>query len=133
MFWIVMCALCFFIGRATAPRAPARDRKGRFVRSVPPVQRARAMAKTLRDSLPTLRLPDIGPQHLAVFGAACLGIGLAMAVPVAMAPVAMLAPLPLGVAAGRRIITPTKSKMSWRHLPLTTLDPTDTMWEDWSC
>jgi len=119
---VIVGVLAFLAGRASARPTPRkRDKRGRFIKAEPP----------RKFTMPTL--PDLGPQHLAVFGAACLGIGLAMAVPVAMAPVAMLAPLPVGVAMGRRIITPTKSNLSWSHLPLTTLDPTDTMWEDWSC
>ncbi len=121
---VIVAVLSFLAGRASARPTPRkRDKRGRFVKATPP----------RKFTLPTIPLPQFGPQHLAVFGAACIGVGLAMAVPVAMAPVAILAPLPVGVAMGRRIITPTRSNLSWHQLPLTVLDPTEKMWEDWSC
>lgn len=120
---VLVGVLSFLAGRASARPTPRRDKRGRFIKVPPP----------RRFAMPTIQLPTFGPQHLAVFGAALIGVGLAMALPVALAPIAMLAPLPAGVALGRRIITPTRSNLSWSHLPLTTLDPAAKMWEDWSC
>jgi hypothetical protein len=121
---VIVAVLSFLAGRASARPTPRkRDKRGRFVKAAPP----------RKLSVPTLRLPDIGPQHLAVFGAACLGIGLAMAVPVAMAPVAMLAPLPVGVAMGRRIITPTRSSRCYRTDLARGPATAASMWEDWAC
>lgn len=76
-------------------------------------------------------LPTVGPQHLAVLSTAMLGVGLASLCPAALAPFAALAPLPLGVAIGRDIITPKKSTRSWAHLPLTVTDPAVVMLDDW--
>jgi len=125
MLTFILCVLsaacAFYLGRATAPRLPQRDAKGRFVKS----------KKKARRPL-TLPNVDVGPQHLAVLSAAVLGIGLAALCPAALAPFAALAPLPLGVAWGRDIITPKKSNQSWSHLPLSAAwDPAEKMWEDW--
>ncbi len=120
---VIVGVLSFCAGRASAQPTPRkRDKRGRFIKAPPP----------RRWTMPTLRLPDIGPQHLAVFGAACIGVGLAMSLPVAMAPVAVLAPLPLGVAMGRRIITPTRSVRSYRT-DLARGQTTSSIWEDWAC
>jgi len=126
MLTIILCvitaACAFYLGRVTAPRLPKRDAKGRFL----PTKRKKEKVRR------PLTLPDVGPQHLAVLSAAVLGIGLASLCPAALAPFAALAPLPLGVAWGRDIITPKKSNQSWSHLPLSAAwDPAEKMWEDW--
>lgn len=122
MLTIILCLLCAGFGYLVGTRAhaPRRDKRGRFVK------------KQARQPLTLPTLPDLRPQHLAVIGAACVGVGLATVAPPALAPFVALAPLPLGVALGVDIITPKKSNQSWAHLPLSAAwDPSDIMWEEW--
>lgn len=120
---VLVSLLSFCAGRATArPRTPKRDARGRFIKA--PASR--------RFTLPTLpAMPQFGPQHLAVLAAALAGVLLASMAPAVLAPVAFLLPLPIGVAVGRRVITPTRSRRNYAT-DLARGQTTATMWEDWA-
>lgn len=139
---VIVGVLSFIAGRASAPSAPARDKRGRFVKRQPfawtkPKLPTLAEVRAWLPTPPTWAevragMPTPGPQHVVVLGAVALGIILALTVPPALAPFVALAPLPLGVALGVDIITPKKSNQSWAHLPLSAgWDPSTIMLDDW--